>query len=188
MGGTVSLVIGYLTGRALDDSLVLVGGVGYAVATAHPLPVGTDVDLWIHTAVRENDISLFGFTSRAERDLFECLTKVTGVGPKVALGILSLGPAVVVTALRDRDPRTLAKAPGIGVKKAETIISAVTVPPALLDAFAASADPVAPLVDALAGLGFDAARSRRVVDDILKTGVTDESVVMRRAMNVLRAA
>ena len=181
-------MIGYLSGRAAAGSLVLVGGVGYLVHTPHPLPVGTDVELWIHTAVRETDISLYGFSTAAERDLFDCLTKVTGVGPKVALALLSLGAGTVVTAIRDGDARTLAKAPGIGVKKAQGLLTAVNLPADLTDALATSSDPLAELVDALTALGFDAGSARTALETAAADGIGDESTLMRRAMSTLRAA
>lgn len=182
-------MIGYLTGRAEAGGLVVVGGVGYLVATAAPLPVGEDVALWIHTAVRENDISLFGFTSPAERDLFACLTKVTGVGAKLALGILSIGAGAVVAAVAAKDAAALAKAPGIGVAKARTLLASVSVPAELAAQFADSgASASSEIVDALAAMGFDASAARSVLDDLTSAGETDEGVLLRRAMVTLRMA
>jgi len=186
--GTVSDVIGYLEGKAADVDLLVVGGVGYLVHTVIPLTVGADVRVWVRTVVRENDISMFGFGCPAERDLFDALTKVNGVGPKVALNILTLGSAAVATAVRDKDAKALAKAPGIGPKKAEQIVTSVSLPAGVAATLADGPDVLGGLVDALAGLGFDPAAARAAVQDLIAADVdpADEPLMLRRAMNALR--
>ena len=105
-----------------------VGGVGYRVAVPVPVlvglpPVGGDLTLVIHTQVREDDISLFGFTSDTELRVFELLLTVSGVGPKVALGLLSaLTASDLAQAVATEDVRTLTKVPGVGAKTAQRMV------------------------------------------------------------------
>jgi len=99
------------------------GGVGYKVFTPEYLTAGLFVSLWIETIVREDSIRLFGFTSLAQQDLFNQLTTVSGVGPKVAMAILStLKPDVLLSAIATGDAKTISAAPGVGKKMAEKII------------------------------------------------------------------
>jgi len=124
-------VIAYLRGtcQAMDgDALVVdVRGVGYLVAVAEPERlahhVGSDVELLVHTEVREDDIALYGFGSAGARDLFRCLLSVPGVGPKAALALLSaLDPPRLAAAIEAGQSQALCKAKGIGKKTAETIV------------------------------------------------------------------
>lgn len=163
-------MIAFLSGRVIAADTVLVNGVGYAVACAAPLEVGSDVNVWVHTVVRENDISLYGFTSQAERALFVCFMKVSGVGPRVALALLALGAGVVAAAIAAQDAAALSKAAGVGPTKAKTILGALSVPAELL-AELAGAQAVVPaprsggddLLSTLVGLGHDKVRSEQAL-------------------------
>lgn len=105
------------------------GGVGYRMAvsaeTLRRVPaVGGSVSLLTHLAVREDAMTLYGFASEEERELFELLVGVQGVGPKVALGVLGAGPPrTVVSAIAAGDARTLQGAPGVGKRIAERIVA-----------------------------------------------------------------
>ena len=124
-------MIGRLRGELIQKlpnlALVECGGVGYAAAislsTYGLLPEpGAQVILHTELLVRENEISLLGFSSDQERQLYRLLVKVDGVGPKLALaalGALSLDD--LVQAIRGRDVRTLTRIPGVGKKTAEKI-------------------------------------------------------------------
>lgn len=130
-------MIGYLRGEVLDNSdgklLVLVpggaaAGVGYSVSVpqsggyASWLP-GAAVELFIHTHVREDALDLYGFSSALEKELFLTLLGVNGVGPKVALAILSATePAGLIQAIIDEDKATLTRIPGVGKKTAERLV------------------------------------------------------------------
>ncbi len=120
-------MIAHLKGRIIDiykEKIVLdVNGVGYLVGVlGEGHLVGEDVELYIHTAVRENDISLWGFRALPELQLFEMLLGVSGVGLKTAQSILSsLGINRVVQAIISEDPQQL-KVPGVGAKTSERII------------------------------------------------------------------
>ena len=103
--------------------ILLTGGVGYKVYTAEYLTHKSTVELWIETVVREDSIRLFGFTSLAGQNLFNMLTGVSGVGPKVALAILvTINSDMLMSAIATGDAKTIATAPGVGKKMAEKII------------------------------------------------------------------
>ena len=127
-------MIGRLRGRVLTDeatgAVVLdVHGVGYDVLT----PVGTlgrarvdaqrEVELWIHTHVREDALDLFGFATETDRRVFRLLLAVPNVGPKTALGVLSAMPVDELSRAVERgDHARLGKIPGIGKKTAERLV------------------------------------------------------------------
>lgn len=196
-GGTVPGVIGYLRGRVLGPDLVLTGdSVGYVVRTAAPLSVGEDVELYVLTVVREDALDLYGFPTLPEKELFGVLTRINGVGPQVALNLLrDVGPGPLVTALVREDAKTLTKATGVGLKKAETIVTMARgkVPAALAAAFAdapatAPADPYADVVAALVGMGFAEQAAADAVATV--TGLlpdVEEDVLLRRALTQLAA-
>lgn len=126
-------MIGYLKGQilAVESETVLVdtGGVGYELlCSSHNLAdlagaIGKDVALWVHTHVREDALQLFGFLSRPEKDLFLSLLKVNGVGPKMALGVLS-GATVanLHEMIESGNAKALSSLPRVGKKTAEQII------------------------------------------------------------------
>jgi len=125
-------MIAQLTGKLIQKSpaqLILdVGGVGYSVVvslnTFSSLPEeGESITLSIHTYVREDTLTLYGFNSSDEKHLFQRLLAVSGIGPKVALAILSgLPPSQLITAITGEDKDRLNAIPGVGRKTAERII------------------------------------------------------------------
>lgn len=126
-------MIGKLTGRldsAFEGGCIFdVNGVGYLVAcsarTLSALPPSPGIGaLLIETVVREDAILLYGFADAAERDWYRLLTGIQGVGPKLALGILStLAPADLARALMAGDKGALSRAPGVGAKLAIRLVS-----------------------------------------------------------------
>ncbi|MBK6897982.1 MAG: Holliday junction branch migration protein RuvA [bacterium] len=172
--------------RRGPDCLVEVGGLGLAVTVpagcAAALPAaGERVRLWTHLAVREDAWTLYGFLDQDELALFRLLISVTGVGPKLALGILSGAPATTIAhALHAGDEKTLATLPGIGRKSAARLVVELgsRVPPALLAAGApapsASADadavhPNEPVArDLLGAMGLPAARAGQLLREALR--------------------
>lgn len=125
-------MIAHLRGRLLvkhpNQAIVETGGVGYDVTISVPtfsdLPsAGSEVALHIHTHVREDQIALYGFLRLAEKHLFEKLLTVSGIGPKLAITILSGMPAdEMVGAIRGNDVARLTRIPGIGRKTAERMV------------------------------------------------------------------
>src|SRR6516165_6368084 len=116
---------GKLISKHPNQAIVEAGGVGYDVAITIPtfsdLPaVGSEVALFIHTHVREDAIALFGFLRPEEKQLFEKLITVSGIGPKLAITILSgMATTEMVGAIRANDHARLTRIPGIGKKTAE---------------------------------------------------------------------
>ena len=103
--------------------ILLVNGVGYKVHTAEYLTHKSTVELWIETVVREDSIRLFGFSSLQSQDMFNMLTGVSGVGPKVAMAIMgTIKSDALMSAIATGDAKTIATAPGVGKKMAEKII------------------------------------------------------------------
>ena len=119
---------GLLAERSAHACVIEAGGVGYLVSvstrTARALPEpGSAVFLLTHQVVREDALMLFGFADATERRLFELLITVSGVGPKVALGVLSgLEPGALARAIRDEHIAALVAVPGVGRKTAERLV------------------------------------------------------------------
>lgn len=107
-----------------EDFIILMAGpVGYKVYTPENLVKGANTTLWIETIVREDSIRLFGFLTNAAQKLFNMLTGVSGVGPKVAVAIMGTIKAdTLMTAIATGDAKTISTAPGVGKKVAEKII------------------------------------------------------------------
>ncbi len=124
----IALVRGQVAIRRADHVVVDANGVGYRLAvsshTLNQVPaIGKQVTLHAHLVVREDALSLYGFASEAERDLFLLLLGVQGVGPKVALAVLSGGtPRDLIGALAAGDATRFQAVPGIGRRTAERII------------------------------------------------------------------
>jgi Holliday junction DNA helicase RuvA len=125
-------MIAHLRGKLLakhpNQAIVEIGGVGYDVTISVPtfseLPAaGTEVALHIHTHVREDLIALYGFLRPSEKTLFEKLITVSGIGPKLAITILSgMAADEMVGAIRRNDIARLTRIPGIGKKTAERMV------------------------------------------------------------------
>lgn len=122
-------VCGELAYKDLNTCVIDCGGVGYKLTvsqiTSQELAssVGKKVKLFTHLAVREDGMELFGFESENERASFHRLTSVSGVGPKVAMSILSvMTPDNLALAICTEDVKSIAKAPGIGTKTAARIV------------------------------------------------------------------
>jgi len=125
-------MIAHLRGRLLSKSpnqaLIECAGVGYditiSVATFSALPTeGSEAALHIHTHVREDQLALFGFSAADEKRLFEKLLTISGIGPKLAITVLSgISADRLVLAIRSGDHATLTRIPGIGKKTAERVV------------------------------------------------------------------
>ena len=124
-------MIGYLRGNIKcfmnGYCLLDVNGVGYRVfiteSARGQLSMGSEAEFYVHTSVREDAIQLYGFLSQHEYNLFQQLISVSGVGPKVAMGILSsITVEALCIAIRQKQSSALTKLPGIGKKSAERLI------------------------------------------------------------------
>jgi Holliday junction DNA helicase RuvA len=177
-------MIAHLRGRLLakhpNQAVVETAGVGYDVTISVPtfsdLPgLGSDVALHIHTHVREDQIALYGFLRPAEKQLFEKLITVSGIGPKLAITILSGMPAdEMVAAIRGNDLVRLTRIPGIGKKTAERMVLELRdkLPPAGVEAPAAPAMTAMEedVLSALVNLGYQRPAAERALASITKNG------------------
>jgi holliday junction DNA helicase RuvA len=200
-------VIGSLRGTLLDrgtsEVTVEVAGVGYRV-TVSPTTVvsigdpGDEVFCWVHHHQREDAQTLYGFTSKDERTCFEALLGAHGVGPSLALAILSVhSPVALARILAEDDLAALCLVPGVGKKTAARLLielkSRLSVPD-LGDAPAATgAGPVAAgsaradVREALSGLGYSEAEVREAMADLSEDVDADAGVLLREALARLAA-
>ena len=186
-------MIGHLDGRILElqPGLVVVeaGGVGYEVripVSSHSLLAGRErAALFVHTHVREDQLSLFGFTTRAERDTFRLLLGVSGIGPRTALALLSgLTPDDLAVAVESEQWRRLAAVPGIGKRTAERLI--VELKGKVTTAMTAAPSPRQDAVSALTNLGYPARAAEEAVGDLLRSSPDLElTELLRRALQAL---
>src|SRR6266566_8160916 len=163
---------GRIAGRAGPGLIIDVNGVGYLVhATPSVQRLGDgEITVEIHTVVREDALQLYGFATGEERDLFELLLGVSGVGPKVALAILSGStPAELRRAIALDDVKRFQAIPGVGLKTAQRVV--LELKEKLVSVADATADGNSPLArDALVELGWpliDAERALAEVDAAL---------------------
>ena len=183
-------MIAHLTGTLLEKHvqrlIVDVGGVGYDVNV--PLSTfytvgdpGSRVTLRVHTHVREDALQLFGFATALELSLFQKLIGVSGIGPKVALSVLSgIEPADLVRAIRQSDVARLVRIPGVGKKTGERLVVELRdrLPqPAASEAEAPAAegdDVRADLLSALANLGYQRAAIEKTVEKVMRQSASSD--------------
>ena len=203
-------MIGRLKGELLDisgtDILVDVAGVGYEVEVAASVielgpVVGQPLTLFTHFVVREDAQLLFGFANKAERDLFRGFIKINGVGPKMALALISsLDANALAVAVRNEDISVLTRVPGVGKKTAERLmvelknrldeltqtagvsLNVVDVSPQL-DSTSREAE------DALIALGYKPQDASRTIAGVLARSEGDLSVeeIVRQALRSIAA-
>ena len=193
-------MIAHLRGRLFSKTpnqlIVDCNGVGYevtiSIATFSELPAeGAEVALYIHTHVRDDQFALFGFAGTQEKRLFERLLTISGIGPKLAITVLSgISPERLVAAIRGGDHATLTRIPGIGKKTAERVVlelkdklEDMAVPVA-----AGGAGPHTPVGDdalsALVNLGYQ----RPVAQKAIETAVEKDPEAARDFEKLFRAA
>ena len=203
-------MIGALRGRVVEKRppqlLLDVGGVGYEIeaplSAFLDLPEG-ELILHTHLVVREDAQLLFGFRSRGERDLFRALVRVNGVGPKLALTLLSgIDAAEFVRCVRDGDVATLTRLPGVGKKTAERLV--VEMRDRIADTFgehlpaelgaaapgpARAQDAAARVVEeaegALVALGYRPAEAAKAVHAAHEEGLATEELIRRALKGIV---
>ena len=185
---------GKLLSRHPNQVIVETMGVGYDVTISVPTfselpPAGSEVSLHIHTHVREDQIALYGFLRPEEKQLFEKLITVSGIGPKLAITILSGMPADdMVNAIRRNDLARLTKIPGIGRKTAERMVLELRdkLPPVGTDqvqvvpSLSAVQEDV---LSALVNLGYQRASAEKALSSVEKNGSFD--AMFRAALAVM---
>jgi holliday junction DNA helicase RuvA len=187
-------MIAHLRGRLLakhpNQAVVEAGGVGYDVTITVPtfseLPAaGSEVALHIHTHVREDAIALFGFLRPREKQLFLRLIAVSGIGPKLAVTILSgMAADEMVGAIRGNDIARLTRIPGIGRKTAERMVLELRDKLGDFGATSAPAEAVTPVeedvLSALVNLGYQRAAAERALAIAKKSSKSDSFDVLFR--------
>lgn len=171
----IALLRGRLAAAVPPHVVVECGGVGYEVMIPAPafesLPAaGEEVVLHVSLQVREDSHSLYGFFTAAERLLFLTLVRISGVGAKSAMALLSaLDPAGLAAAVEDNDPKALTKAPGIGLRSAERIVIELRGKD-VLAAAPATVPAHAQAIAALVALGYSASKARGAVAGVPTKG------------------
>ena len=191
-------MIAHLSGRLIakhpNQAIVEAAGVGYdvniSVPTFSQLPaLGTEVAFHVHTHVREDSIALFGFLRQGEKELFERLISVSGIGPKLAITILSGMPAdEMVGAIRGNDVARLTRIPGIGKKTAERMV--LELRDKLQDFGAApAAAPASPIeedvLSALVNLGYQRPAAERALAKVGNGNRQSFEALFREALAAL---
>jgi len=188
----IALLQGEIAYKSIDHIILDVNGVGYRLliplSSFYSLPDNGPVRLFVHTHVREDAIHLFGFLSAAEKEMFSILISVSGVGPKLAINILSHIPATeLTTAIASGDVKRLSGLPGIGKKTAERLVlelkdkvPAIEVQSAGVDrtASAPQRDALDDLVSALVNLGYKETLAKKAVESLeLSSDVSFENAL-----------
>lgn len=195
-------MIGWLRGNLVDKhhpgKLVIdVNGVGYDVETSLPTffelqAIEGVVDIHIHTVVREDALLLYGFHSKQERALFRALIKVNGVGPKMAIAILSsITPDEFVQCIHQQNTTLLTKLPGIGKKTAERLVVEMkdslehwTSSQTTVKATTLQASEQDEAISALEALGYKYQEAAKVVKKLDDGGKRCE-ILIREALQIL---
>ena len=194
----IARLVGRLVHKSPESLIVDVNGVGYEVfASLHTFyelpPAGESVELEIQTQVRENAIELFGFRDTFEKAVFGLLLTVAGVGPRMALGILSgMTAPVLIDALADGDLARLVTVPGVGKKRAERLVVELRDRVQALRTQrggdgAERSGAEAEAISALVNLGYRRADAERVVREVARQGTADLADIIRLSLKRLSA-
>jgi Holliday junction DNA helicase RuvA len=174
-----------------DHLIVQVGGVGlkvYVPGTAFGQVdgVGRPVRLHTHLVVREDSLALYGFVGEGERTLFETLLSVPGIGPRLALAVLStLSPELLVTAVQRDEPDVLVRVPGIGRKTAEKVLLELKgrLPPEMmLPSLAPISHVDTEVIEALTSLGYSIVEAQAALQSIPHDAPEDVEERVRLAL------
>ena len=175
-------MIGFVRGKVhaygLDYVLIDVNGVGYRINFNHPesLTVGQEITIYTYQNVREDEISLFGFLSLEEYDLFVKLISVKGLGPRIASSILGRASTEnVIKAIEDGDVEFMKAMPGIGNKTASQII--LDLKGKLVEDISMGSESLSDVIEALKSFGYKMQEIKPVIKKLEKEkGSTDELV------------
>ncbi|MEA3545288.1 MAG: Holliday junction branch migration protein RuvA [Thermodesulfobacteriota bacterium] len=196
----IALLTGQLAHRSPEQIVIDVAGVGYRLriplSTFYALPESGQVQLQVHTHVKEDAISLFGFLSNAEKDLFILLLSVSGVGPKLANTILSHIPTDdLALALSQGDIPRLIAIPGIGKKSAERLVlelqdkaTAYTVSASITatgNTLSGSDDSHKDALSALVNLGYKETLAKRALINLQLSPEAPLEDILKAALQVL---
>jgi Holliday junction DNA helicase RuvA len=198
----IALLRGDLAYKSIDHVIIDTGGVGYRVfiplSTFYALPDAGAVRLLVHTHVREDTLLLFGFATPAEKEMFALLIGISGIGPKLALNILSHIPVNdLQSAVLGGDVKRLATLPGIGKKTAERLVlelkdklGPIATPAGgqtagMQAAEAKQADPLGDVLSALVNLGYKDAQARKVLESMEIAHDAPMEAILKGALKIL---
>lgn len=191
----ISYIKGALERRAESYIIIETGGIGYQIfvspATLAKLPqTGEMVKVFTYFSVKEDGISLYGFATMEEQEMFHKLLTVSGVGPKGALGFLSqLTPQEIILAIISEDVKTLSKAPGVGRKTAQRVILELKDKFKTEDALsmgeelqgvvetAMGGDAKFEAIDAMTALGYSRSEAAKAVNAVAAEGMSTEDIL-----------
>lgn len=197
MAGMIAHLRGKLLAKHPNQAIVETAGVGYDVTISVPtfsdLPAaGAEVSLHIHTHVREDVIALYGFLRSQEKVLFEKLISVSGIGPKLAITILSgMAADEMVSAIRSNNLVQLTRVPGIGKKTAERMVLELRdklpeAGPASVAAVSTLSSTEEDVLSALVNLGYQRAAAEKALMVVTKNGAGKSfDVLFRNALAAL---
>ena len=198
----IALLRGELAYKSVDHVIIDTGGVGYRLfiplSTFYALPDAGEVRLLVHTHVREDALLLFGFFTAAEKEMFATLIGISGIGPKLALNILSHIPVPELqAAVLAGDLKRLSALPGIGKKTAERLVLELkdklgpAMPAAAGQVLPTSqpgripADPFADVLSALVNLGYKEPQARKVLEAMEIAGEASMETILKGALKIL---
>ena len=195
----IAMVRGQLVYKSIDHIIIDVGGIGYRLfvplSTFYALPDNGQVNLHTHTHVREDAFLLFGFLTMEEKELFSTLISISGVGPKLAVNILSHIPVdELKSAIRSEDIKRLSGLPGIGKKTAERLVLELKdrigeqkgqLPIGKDVSSTQQSHQLDDVVSALVNLGYKEHQARKVLSNMeLPEGATTEQI-LKGALKIL---
>lgn len=188
----ISYIKGTLAQRGESYIVLETGGIGYQIFVSagflSKMPeAGKEMKIFTYMSVKEDGISLFGFSSKEEQEMFLKLLTVGGVGPKGALGFLSqLTPQEIVMAILSADAKTLSKAPGVGKKTAQRVIlelkdkctteDAMAIPMEMVDGGAVGGAKFE-AIEAMTALGYSRSEAAKAVGMVATEGMTTENIL-----------
>lgn len=197
----IALVRGKVVYKSIDHVIIDVGGVGYRLfiplSTFYALPEAGEISLFTHTHVREDALLLYGFLTLEEKDLFVILIGISGIGPKLAVNILShIPPGDLKRAIAGSDIQRLSSLPGIGKKTAERLVLELKdkIGPAAGFATssgepaaggAAGGDLISDVISALVNLGYKENQARKVLESMELAADLSMEETLKGALKVL---
>jgi Holliday junction DNA helicase RuvA len=190
----ITTVRGVIQRIGRDSIVVLVGGIGLQVWVPRSVletvdGVGHNTTLHTHLHVRESDIALYGFCTESELELFELLLAVTGVGPRLALAVIStLSPEVLTAAVAREEAAVLQRVPGIGKKTAERIMFHLRDKlrvEHLLPGVAMISDVDAEVIEALTALGYSVVEAQTALQRLPRDAAPDLEERIRQTLSLL---
>ncbi|MDE2777378.1 MAG: Holliday junction branch migration protein RuvA [Chloroflexota bacterium] len=169
----IATIEGQLASKAADHILVTVGGVGIEVSAPFSTIEKLNSDrvfLYTRLVVREDSLTLYGFATTGERELFDAFLKISGIGPRLAVAILStMSVENIHNAVRNDRPELISRVPGIGKKTAQKIVLELQdkIPSALEAApIGADGDASAEVMDALTALGYSVVEAQMAIQSM----------------------